>query len=1477
MRSTRCLFAFLALALALRAPSAAASPPSASATVQGHGNTGLAYTDDGRLQVVVELAGPPAARAYGEKLADRSLSKAQAKAAAVAAGRAQAAANRQAQEAVGAALRRLGAREQFRVTKALNAIVVAVEPSRVRELAKIAGVRDVRPLELEYPTTSTSVPFLGVPDIWGNTIGLPAGATGTGLSIGIIDSGIDYQHADFGGTGLLADYQANDRTVTTDTIGGNPIFPTTKVVGGVDFAGDAYTGANAPVPDPDPGDCLGHGSHVAGIAAGLGVTAAGATYGGPYDNSAPFGSLRIGPGVAPGALLYAVRVFGCTGSTGLTVAGIEWTLDPNDDDDLSDHLDIINMSLGSNYGRLADSSATAAENAAATGMIVVCSAGNAGDTFYITGSPGVSSRTIATAASVDSGIAGAVLTVNSPPAIAGGYAASAANSFAPTPAPAPSGQTAGIVLAQDPADGAGPLTTDGCSALTNAAAIAGNIALVDRGTCGFQVKANNAQAAGAIGVIIANNVVGDPNFIAMGATGTTAVTIPTIMISLADRNTIVANLPANGTLAAATAADTIASFSSRGPRQVAPYRLKPDIAAPGLNITSVQTGFCNNTCLKDPTTTNGTYIPDNVSLTISGTSMASPHMAGVMALLRQVHPDWSVEQLKALAMNYALHDVTIGANGSGLKYAPSRIGAGRVDPAQSALGSVTALNADDTGVVSVAFNTSKVVGTATEVKTVRISNAGTAAQSYDLALSLTVDAPGIAFSLPGGSSVTVQPGSTADVVIQMDATASQMKHARDATVPPGQAAPAPLNALGTLARHWLTEESGYLVLSQSGTPKLRVPVYTTARPTSTMSAPATITTGGAGTGSTTIALTGGDVCTGTLGAGPTCTGTFPTDEVSLVTPFELQVVSPEDFNLAPTEADIRYAGVAFSSASNVLMFGVSTWGNWSTPAAVAFNVYIDNNEDGTWDRILFNSDPGSMSGRLFGTTATGQDSFLTGVFNIATSGVSTQQFLNRVSSAGADTAVFDNNVIFLAATPASLGLTAGDTTFRWKIVSCPGFAPLCAALNGFQYDEAAGPFFFNYAAQGLDFGGSNLLFDLNGASIPVTWNTANMATNGSLGALLLHHHNANGQGAETVTLDTAQQADLAISKSASNPTPALGSQVTFTLTATNNGPDAATGVNATDVLPTGLTYVSDDGGGAYDASSGAWTIGALAASASATLHIVATVDSSDQICNQVSIGASSPLDTVPGNDNAEVCVSAPRSADLELSMTSDVPSAMSGSPITYTLTLKNNGADQAYGLVTTLTLTPDVAVTGSTASAGTFNTSTKIWNVATLAAGATATLTVTVDAPNSDQLDASATVTATTADPNTADNTDSVTIPIGLGYFTLSPCRVYDSRTTTVFGASEVRTLQATGLCGVPAGARAISYNVTVVTPTTQGFLKIWEAGATQPLISSINFSAGQTRANNGVSLLSAAGEVSVLNGSAGTVDVIVDVSGYFN
>jgi subtilisin family serine protease len=688
-----------------------------------------------------------------------------------------------AQQRLLAPLAQLNATVIYRVQRVYNGIAVKVDSNRLAEIARLPGVKALHPLINKQRNNSSSVPLIGAPQLW-DSAGL--NVTGTDIKVGIIDTGIDYIHTTFGGSGLPADYTRN----ITDSISESPaLFPSAKVVGGFDFVGDAYDGENALAPDSDPMDCPvelggGHGSHVAGTAGGFGVNADGTTYTGPYGPTTNFGGLRIGPGVAPGAKLYALRVFGCDGSTEVVDQALEWAADPNGDGNFSDHLDVINMSLGSDFGETIDSTSVASENAIAVGVIVVASAGNSGDTTFIHGSPGTAEGVISVASSVDALSIIDRIDVTAPPAIAND----------------PQAELASFSVAYDwanepPVSGAvvyPPTQRTGCEdfTLANAALIAGKIALLDwtDGECGSVTRTAKVVAAGGIGAIL----VEDLDFFDLFITG--SAVIPSVSVPKATGDLLKANLIGltvtfdgslanTGQLNDPAVADTLSAFSSRGPRRAG--ALKPDITAPGESIFSTKSGSGNQ----------GT--------TLSGTSMAAPHVAGAMALLRQLHPTWTVAQLKALAMNTATKDLRSASDVNAQIFSPARVGAGRINLPNAATQSVIIYNKAKPNQVSLSFGAQEITGTTTLSKLVTVVNKGAGSVTYNLSYTPVSNIPGVSYSV-APAQVTLAAGASTDVNVTMTANPALMKHTIE---------PALLDTQLGDSRHWLSEAAGYLTLS----------------------------------------------------------------------------------------------------------------------------------------------------------------------------------------------------------------------------------------------------------------------------------------------------------------------------------------------------------------------------------------------------------------------------------------------------------------------------------------------------------------------------------------------------------------------------------------------------------------------------------------------------------------------------------------
>ena len=529
-----------------------------------------------------------------------------------------------------------------------NGVSVSVPVSQVGSLSSIPGVTTV------YPVRPISIPpsphVAGTPDDAGSNpmIGVDPTAGGVGpyqgqnVKVAVIDSGIDYTNPDLGGCFGRG----------------------CRVVGGWDFVGNSYDDASTdldyqPVPHPgaSPAPCdpnfadaqvtagrastsvAGHGTHVAGIIGAKAASAGGVT------------------GVAPRVQFLAYKVFGCNGSTAddNVVAALERAY--------KDGAQVVNMSLGADYTSWPEEpTAQASDELVSHGIVVVAAEGNAGGVntaLFSGGDPAVGNGVLAVG-SVD----------NVKPSLPyftfdGGQEAGYFSAAGTVPAPT-AGSGSIVTSATNPL---------GCNPYD--AGVAGHIVLIKRGTCTFYMKAMNAQAAGATGVVLFNNA---PGFVNPTVAGTPPVTIPVVAVSDTEGGAIATAITSGGGSTPLTwtaksdffpnsTGGFVSSFSSWGPS--AELGLKPDLVAPGGLIRSTW-----------PMSQFGGY---NV---VSGTSMASPQVAGAAAVL--LSAGRSPANVGTLLSNYAEPAVWSGNPTLGLLESPLREGAGLIKVDRAVAATVTA-------------------------------------------------------------------------------------------------------------------------------------------------------------------------------------------------------------------------------------------------------------------------------------------------------------------------------------------------------------------------------------------------------------------------------------------------------------------------------------------------------------------------------------------------------------------------------------------------------------------------------------------------------------------------------------------------------------------------------------------------------------------------------------------------------------------
>ncbi len=539
-----------------------------------------------------------------------------------------------------------GARKIYSYRHSLNgfaARLTAAEAAKLRKNKAVLQVWEDRAIPLD---TNNSPKFLGLLNPQAGLRRL-YNLQGQNIVIGMIDTGAVQEHPSFDGTGFQplngwnGICQSGEGWADTDC--------NNKLIGARWFA-DGFLAVNDVTEGEflSPRDSDGHGTHTASTAAGNRVTASlGGTPLARISGIAPRARLAIYKACwqAPNAPSDSCFFSDTAAATDAAVA---------------DGVDVINFSVGTDYA-FTDPQDIAFLFAADAGVFVARSAGNEGPGPESTaaGEPWVTSVGASTLTGTGFALAAAI---NSPGSVAGNYPALEG---AITKSLAVSGPITDDLVAADPIDACTPIGP-----------IGGKIALIARGTCAFVVKVENAVNAGASAVLVYTSPSTNPKTVMGGVPTILTQSIPGVMIDNAPGLAILDAIT-NGATVNATLSDGLyvteqltgnimAGFSSRGPYPTVPDWIKPDITAPGVRILAGDT----------PEPNDGSF--GGFFQYLQGTSMSSPHIAGLAALVKQKHKNWTPAMIKSALMTTSRQNVF--KEDGVTKADPFDFGAGHVDP-----------------------------------------------------------------------------------------------------------------------------------------------------------------------------------------------------------------------------------------------------------------------------------------------------------------------------------------------------------------------------------------------------------------------------------------------------------------------------------------------------------------------------------------------------------------------------------------------------------------------------------------------------------------------------------------------------------------------------------------------------------------------------------------------------------------------------
>ncbi|MDN4612618.1 S8 family serine peptidase [Arthrobacter burdickii] len=933
--------------------------------------------------------------------------------------------------------------------------------------------------------------------------------TGDGVTIAVLDTGLDYTHAGFGGPGTIEAFNTAkaSATIPEESLG---LYDPAKFIGGFDLVGDAYdpdpasdTYSPVPVPDANPLDCQGHGSHVAGTAAGYGVNADGSTFKGDYTSltAAEVNAMRIGPGSAPKAGLVSLRVFGCEGTSEVVGLALDYVLDPNRDGDFSDRANVVNMSLGSDFPAYDDPEIDIVNSLTAQGVLSVVSSGNGGDVFDNGGSPGSAASALTVANSVGSQVTLDGIDVLAPADVAGRAAGQYSANFDYTSATEE--QLTGEVVV-------GPAANRfGCNPF-EAGSLEGKwvwLQWEENGAfpCGSGVRFNNAEAAGAEGVILDS----PRSVFEAGIAGN--ATIPGVQFNArfsqslraaAEDGTLQVRLDPDlqGTaVGASDALDTLSPSSSRGVHGSNGV-VKPDVAAPGTSIGSVQSG-------------SGTLASAQ-----TGTSMAAPRVAGIAALLVGA-TDYNPYQIKSVIMNTATHDILTA---DGVIHAPNRTGSGRVDALNALDARSLAYATADPALTTVSFGVLELAADPVSLtRQITVENRSDTVVAYTAEYLEATAMPGVEISV----TATGTSSATADVPANGRATFDVVLSIADPTALAKSIDPAAERFQQEVPRQYIADASGRVQFTSTTASTLRVPVHAAPKPTADLTAGTNIPFDTPSDLESDLTFTG----RGLLQGGEDSL------YASIASPFVLGTESARRESLALESLyalDLKSVGASSTVPGLVkaggdplagyLSFGISTWANWNTLSSapqIQIEIDADNNDE---------ADFIAATGR-----AEELDLVLVNLYAVSDDGTISAEpvdggIANNVFG-DVDTNLLDTNVVTLPLPVAKMGLNlAAGADISYRVSTSSQYSVDAEGQNvpvdttdwiDFSVSEPA--FWFEGDSADTSF------IVTDGSSLRVHRTAGNTTSKG----LFLHHHNASGARDEVLAI---QQGRLRFPDTAGN-------------------------------------------------------------------------------------------------------------------------------------------------------------------------------------------------------------------------------------------------------------------------------------------------------------------------------------------------------